>query len=71
MYFRTLKKYLSAYILPIFKKAKVISIATTLKNIIVFTIVEIWKNNIPNDIDKGNLVVIFIAFYLQFTTILA
>mgnify|MGYP004725374063 FL=1 len=50
MYFRALKKYLSAYILPIFKKAKVISIATTLKNIIVFTIVEIWKNNIPNDI---------------------
>lgn len=50
MYFRILKKYLSAYILPIFKKANVNNIVITLKNIIVLTIIGIWTNNIPTDI---------------------
>lgn len=50
MYFIILKKYLSAYMFPILKKANVIKIATILKNIIVFAITDILKDNIPTDI---------------------
>lgn len=35
---------------PILTKANVISVATILKNIIVFTDIGILKNNIPTDI---------------------
>ena len=48
--FRILKKYLSAYILPIFKKANVIKVAIINKNTIVFIIAEIGMNKIPIDI---------------------
>ena len=44
-----LKKYLSAYIFPIFKKANVIKIDTTLRNNIIFIVIDILKNNIPTD----------------------
>lgn len=45
-----LKKYLSAYIFPIFKNAKVRKTAIALKNTNVFTTIEICKNNIPTEI---------------------
>lgn len=44
-----LKKYLSAYIFSIFKKANVIKIDTTLRNNIIFIVIDILKNNIPTD----------------------
>ena len=45
-----LKKYLSAYIFPIFKNANVNKIATVHKNTSVFTTIEICKNKIPTEI---------------------
>lgn len=50
MYFIMLKKYLSAYIFPIFKNANVKKTAITLKNTNVFATIEICKNNIPTEI---------------------
>lgn len=50
MYFRILKKYLSAYIFPIFKKANVISTAKIQRKIIILASIGIWIKNIPTEI---------------------
>lgn len=41
------RKYLSAYILPIFKKANIIIITNINRNIITLITIGIGKNNIP------------------------
>lgn len=48
MYFKILKKYLSAYIFPIFKKANIIRIGIMQNISINFKINAILKNIIPN-----------------------
>lgn len=51
MYFIILRKYLSAYVIPILKKANVINILNTNKNKHTFNIIgKLGKNNIPIEI---------------------
>ena len=51
MYFTILRKYLSAYVVPIFKKANVINIPNTNKNKHTFNIIgRLSINKIPIEI---------------------
>ena len=48
MYFTILRKYLSAYVVPILKKANVINIPNTNKNIHTFNVIgRLGINKIP------------------------